>query len=346
MITHSSPAAGGDEITVRPPGPRRGTRHEHDRPSLYRLQAASAAVRAYRRCRFSEPYTVRGYTRWSAHEDARVPPDTRHALRREPGGQPGAAAASACPGEVLAAAAAAHRGAAQGPPAQPVIASVLGVVVIGSVALYTTGVMKDDGKKENAGAEVTLERAADQQGPDPCEKAAPGSVKKLSWEEGAGDDDRHVGEVHAEACDDLGDIGVALKTSAAPHTVNSFDFLAGKGYFDHTKCHRLTTQASYVPAVRRPAGHRHGRSRLHAPGREPGGQEPEEQHLPGGHGGDGQHRSGSTPEAASSSSRHAAPPGTIDGRASLTDPAAGENTRGDGAPNATVVIDKATVTKS
>lgn len=51
-----------------------------------------------------------------------------------------------------------------------------------------------------------------------------------------------------------GDIDLALKASAAPHTVNSFDFLAGKGFFDHTKCHRLTTEGIYVLQCGDPTG--------------------------------------------------------------------------------------------
>ncbi|HVS67693.1 MAG TPA: peptidylprolyl isomerase [Mycobacteriales bacterium] len=37
-----------------------------------------------------------------------------------------------------------------------------------------------------------------------------------------------------------GTITVKLDGKHAPHTVNSFAFLAGKGYFDDTPCHRLT----------------------------------------------------------------------------------------------------------
>jgi peptidyl-prolyl cis-trans isomerase B (cyclophilin B) len=43
-----------------------------------------------------------------------------------------------------------------------------------------------------------------------------------------------------------GTITVALDGKAAPHTVNSFVFLAGKHYFDNTKCHRLTTSGIFV----------------------------------------------------------------------------------------------------
>ena len=40
-----------------------------------------------------------------------------------------------------------------------------------------------------------------------------------------------------------GDIVVKLNAAKAPHTVNSFDFLAGQKYFDGTYCHRLSTSA-------------------------------------------------------------------------------------------------------
>jgi peptidyl-prolyl cis-trans isomerase B (cyclophilin B) len=43
-----------------------------------------------------------------------------------------------------------------------------------------------------------------------------------------------------------GAIVVAMDGKHAPRTVNSFAFLAGKGYFDDTVCHRLTTSGIYV----------------------------------------------------------------------------------------------------
>ena len=62
-----------------------------------------------------------------------------------------------------------------------VIASVLGVIVVGSVALYTTGVLKDDDKQGQRGRGGDPERLASaSKAPDPCEKAAAGKVKTLS----------------------------------------------------------------------------------------------------------------------------------------------------------------------
>ncbi|WP_024804794.1 peptidylprolyl isomerase [Nocardia sp. BMG51109] len=43
-----------------------------------------------------------------------------------------------------------------------------------------------------------------------------------------------------------GAITVDLDAAHAPRTVNSFAFLAGEQYFDHTRCHRLTTEGLFV----------------------------------------------------------------------------------------------------
>jgi peptidyl-prolyl cis-trans isomerase B (cyclophilin B) len=51
-----------------------------------------------------------------------------------------------------------------------------------------------------------------------------------------------------------GTIVVALDGKNAPHTVNSFSFLAGKGFFNDTKCHRLTTQGIDVLQCGDPTG--------------------------------------------------------------------------------------------
>ncbi|GAB2631799.1 peptidylprolyl isomerase [Nocardia goodfellowii] len=43
-----------------------------------------------------------------------------------------------------------------------------------------------------------------------------------------------------------GAVTIALDAAKAPRTVNSFVFLANEAYFDHTRCHRLTTQGIFV----------------------------------------------------------------------------------------------------
>ena len=51
-----------------------------------------------------------------------------------------------------------------------------------------------------------------------------------------------------------GTIVAALDAAKAPHTVNSFAFLAGKHYFDNSPCHRLTTQGIFVLQCGDPTG--------------------------------------------------------------------------------------------
>ena len=58
----------------------------------------------------------------------------------------------------------------------------------------------------------------------------------------------------AKIVTNCGTITVALDGKAAPHTVNSFVFLAGKHYFDNTKCHRLTTSGIFVLQCGDPTG--------------------------------------------------------------------------------------------
>ncbi|WP_456788260.1 peptidylprolyl isomerase [Cellulomonas sp. P5_C5] len=43
-----------------------------------------------------------------------------------------------------------------------------------------------------------------------------------------------------------GDLGIELDGAAAPQAVANFVTLAGKGYFDTTKCHRLTQEGIFV----------------------------------------------------------------------------------------------------
>lgn len=51
-----------------------------------------------------------------------------------------------------------------------------------------------------------------------------------------------------------GAIVMALNGKRAPHTVNSFAFLAGKGYFTNTPCQRLTTSNIFVLQCGDPTG--------------------------------------------------------------------------------------------
>ncbi|MFJ3305544.1 peptidylprolyl isomerase [Streptomyces sp. NPDC086549] len=237
-----------------------------------------------------------------------------------------------------------------------VIASVLGVIVIGSVALYTTGVLKND-DKANASADVTPSASPTSKAPDPCEKADKGSVEKLSWKNEPAVTIDKSAKYTMKLATTCGDIGIAMKTSAAPHTVNSFNFLAGKGFFDHTKCHRLTTNGIYVLQCGDPTGTGSGGPGYTIPDENLKDASLKSNVYPAG-----------TVAMANTGQKHTGgsqfflvyqdsqlPPsytpfGTIDAagmKVLKKIAAAGENTgAGDGAPNATVVINKATVTKS
>ncbi|MFF8872064.1 peptidylprolyl isomerase [Streptomyces massasporeus] len=134
-----------------------------------------------------------------------------------------------------------------------VIASVLGVIVVLSVTVFLTKPFEDDGKKENANAEVSPS-ATPSKAPDPCEKPAPGKVKSETWKKEPALTVDESAKYTMKLDTTCGEIDVALKASAAPHTVNSFNFLLGKGYLDHSKCHRLTDQGIYVLQCGDPQG--------------------------------------------------------------------------------------------
>ncbi|MFJ5926697.1 peptidylprolyl isomerase [Kitasatospora sp. NPDC092948] len=51
-----------------------------------------------------------------------------------------------------------------------------------------------------------------------------------------------------------GKVTFSLDAAKAPHTVNSFVFLAGQQFWDDTKCHRLTTEGIYVLQCGDPTG--------------------------------------------------------------------------------------------
>ena len=63
---------------------------------------------------------------------------------------------------------------------------------------------------------------------------------------------RHLGRDLIET--NCGDIAMELDGRAAPQTVSSFVFLAQKGFFDNSPCHRLTTSGLYVLQCGDPTG--------------------------------------------------------------------------------------------
>ncbi|WP_329130115.1 peptidylprolyl isomerase [Streptomyces sp. NBC_01476] len=247
-----------------------------------------------------------------------------------------------------------------------IIAAVAVVVIAGVGGAWIGGAFDSDGKKTDAAAKAATPSAsapATTAAPvkDPCSKPAAGSPGKQQWKTAPALSIDKSAKYTFTLQTTCGSIPIALNAAKAPQTTNSFDFLAGKGYFDHTKCHRLTTTGIYVLQCGDPTGQGSGG---------PGYTIPDE-NLTGlgkaGADGSVNYKAG-TVAMANTGQPHTGgsqfflvykdsplPPsytpfGTIspDGLKVLAKIAgAGENSgQGDGAPNATVVINKATVTKS
>lgn len=244
-----------------------------------------------------------------------------------------------------------------------VVASVLGVVAVGSVVSYATGVFKNDDKSANASAEASPSASATSKAPDPCEKAAKGKVKSLSYKKEPAMTIDKSAKYTMELQTTCGDIDIALDAANAPHTVNSFNFLLGKGYLDHTKCHRLTTAGIYVLQCGDPEGTGMGGPGYTIPDENLDAKSLKGDVYPAGTVAMANQYNAQTKEGRDSGGSQFflvyqdsplpsdyTPFGTVSesGMKVLKKIAdAGESTgQGDGTPNATVVIDKATVTKS
>ncbi|MFE0058081.1 peptidylprolyl isomerase [Streptomyces sp. NPDC059003] len=240
-----------------------------------------------------------------------------------------------------------------------VIAGALAVIVAGGAVSYAAGAFDDGGSKsDDAAADPTPSKPK-----DPCRKAAPGKVKPLSFKKEpklAIDKSAAYAMKLSTTC---GDIDIDLDAAKAPRTVNSFDFLVNKGYLDHTRCHRLTAGTVNVLQCGDPKGTGEG-----TPGYSIPDENLKDKRLRGNVYPAGTVAMANRYKADTKKGRDTGgsqfflvyqdsqlPPdytpfGTVSasGMKVLKKIAtAGESTGGgDGAPNATVVIDKATVRKS
>ncbi|QPP09843.1 peptidylprolyl isomerase [Streptomyces bathyalis] len=111
-------------------------------------------------------------------------------------------------------------------------------LVIGAGAAYmASGGLDGEEKKKDASANKD---------PDPCTEAAPGKPSGEKWKkepELGIDESAKYAMTLRTTC---GDISFDMDASKTPRTVNSFRFLSGEKFFDHTKCHRLVKQGPYV----------------------------------------------------------------------------------------------------
>ncbi|NGN63074.1 peptidylprolyl isomerase [Streptomyces sp. A7024] len=134
-----------------------------------------------------------------------------------------------------------------------IIAAVLAVVLASSGMAWVAGAFDgDSGKKNDAADEPSTPPTS--KAPDPCDKPAAGKPATKTWKKEpkvAIDKSASYSMKLQTTC---GDIGIDLDAENAPRTVNSFDFLAGQKYFDHTKCHRMTNQGIFVVQCGDPKG--------------------------------------------------------------------------------------------
>ncbi|MEU0372783.1 peptidylprolyl isomerase [Streptomyces sp. NPDC006283] len=117
-----------------------------------------------------------------------------------------------------------------------IIASALAVVLAAGGAVYAMGLTGD--KKDDA-APLDVPPSS-----SPSESKAPEPAMSI---------DKKAKYTFALKTNQ-GAISIATDAAKTPHTVNSFKSLADKGYFDGTKCHRLTTQGIFVLQCGDPKG--------------------------------------------------------------------------------------------
>lgn len=132
-----------------------------------------------------------------------------------------------------------------------VIAALL-VVLLGAGGTWAAVSAGGDGQE--AGSEDTAAESTPSAAPDPCEQPAEGEPGDQQWKEEP--ELTVVGSASYTMTLETtcGDIGITLDAENAPRTVSSFAFLAGEGYFDHTRCHRLVDQGIFVLQCGDPTG--------------------------------------------------------------------------------------------
>ncbi|MEU5808377.1 peptidylprolyl isomerase [Streptomyces sp. NPDC047718] len=118
-----------------------------------------------------------------------------------------------------------------------VIGAAVAVVIAALVGLIAGGVF-DSGKKDEAADPSASPSAA----PTPKQSPAPA----MAIDQKA----KYTFALKTSA----GDVKVEMDAAKTPETVNSFKALADKGFFDNTKCHRLTTSGIYVLQCGDPEG--------------------------------------------------------------------------------------------
>ncbi|MFK0254751.1 peptidylprolyl isomerase [Streptomyces sp. NPDC090445] len=119
-----------------------------------------------------------------------------------------------------------------------VIGAAVAVVIAALVGLIVGGVF-DSGKKKDEAADPAASPSA-----QPTPKQSPAPAMAIDPKA------KYTFALKTSA----GDIKIDMDAAKTPETVNSFKALADKGFFDNTKCHRLTTSGIYVLQCGDPEG--------------------------------------------------------------------------------------------
>ncbi|MEV4613673.1 peptidylprolyl isomerase [Kitasatospora sp. NPDC049258] len=131
-----------------------------------------------------------------------------------------------------------------------IIGAALAVVVVAAGGAWAGGVFDSDGKAKTPQAAPTAP-VTQVKG---CNPPAAGQPNGKQWKTEPAMTLDAKAAYTATLTTSCGPVTVSLDAAKAPHTVNSFAFLAGEQYFDHVKCHRLTTEGIYVLQCGDPTG--------------------------------------------------------------------------------------------
>ncbi|QDY75879.1 peptidylprolyl isomerase [Streptomyces qinzhouensis] len=123
-----------------------------------------------------------------------------------------------------------------------IAAAVVLVLVGGAVVAATTWDGKDDKDKQT----VAGDRSTPSQDASPPADEPKGPEPKMAVDAKA--------KYTMAMTTSQGTVSIGMDAAKTPRTVNSFKALADKGYFNKTKCHRLTTEGIFVLQCGDPKG--------------------------------------------------------------------------------------------
>ncbi|GAA1148318.1 peptidyl-prolyl cis-trans isomerase B (cyclophilin B) [Kitasatospora gansuensis] len=134
-----------------------------------------------------------------------------------------------------------------------IVGGALAVVLVSVGSAFATGAFDSDPKTKDT-AQATPTPPAAVTPVKGCETPAAGAPNGKQWKTEPALTVDTKATYTAKLATSCGEVTLTLDAAKAPHTVNSFTYLAGEQYFDHVKCHRLTTQGIYVLQCGDPTG--------------------------------------------------------------------------------------------